>query len=446
MRSFTNYITVVLLTLMLLNYVVNIPFLSSIIGIMTYCVIVLVMLTASRLNQFFAITMMITSFCILLYSKEPMNIWIEAITNNLPLVSLIVFAPMLAIPVKLGKYDYYINHFILKYTKKNGQLYFIISSLFFLLSPLLNLGAIHLIHSIIEKLKLPKEFLGRVYIRAFFSASTWAPYFASVFLVIYYLQIPFKSYLWFGLILGIIQIVTSYLLYVWREDRKIVFNLSTSDENIKSGKIIEFTVVLALLVCTIFLFEELSDTNIVVLITSVIVFYTLIWSIYLKKIKHLKVQIKHFFHYIIPRSSNEIVLFLSAGFFALVISNTHLGDYINVFWQKLAGISTFLFIIVTIASIALISFSGIHHIVTISIILTSVTHEAFGISDLVMAMILLSSYAIGAMVSPVSPANFIVSKLINDNIYKVIVKYNLSYAILVLVIHSIVIYTFYIFL
>lgn len=445
MRLITNYITVVLLVLMFLNYVVQISFIENMVGIMTFFVIFLVVISTNKTNQIFVITMMGISAWILYYNKEPVDYWLQAITNNLPLVSLIVISPILSIPVKLGKYDYYINSFILRYTNKKGQLYFVISSLFFLLSPLLNLGAIHLVHSIINKLKLPKEFLGRVYIRSFFTASSWAPYFASVFLVIYYLKIPFKNYLWFGLILGIIQVVTSYLLYMWWEAKCINIKLSENDEYIRKDKIIEFIVALILLVCSIFLFEDLLATNIVVLISSIIILFTLVWSIYLKKVESLIHHMKHFFHNVIPRSSNEIVLFLSAGFFALAISNTNFGTFSNTLWQKIADISMILLIFSTIASIALISLAGIHHIVTISIILTSVDHVASGISDLVMAMIMLSSYAIGAMVSPVSPANTIVANLIKENMYEVI-KYNLIYAALICLIHSIIIYTFCLFL
>jgi len=446
MRLLSNYLTITLIVLMLLNHVVNLSVLNIIIGSLTFIVICLVIYTSSRINQFFAVSMLLVSMCILIYQKAPMNFWFNAITNNLPLVSLIVLSPMLSIPVTLGKYDYYINNFILKYTKKANQLYFVISSLFFLLSPLLNLGSIHLIHSIINRLKLPKQFLGRVYIRAFFSASTWAPYFASVFLVIYYLKIPIKSYLGFGLILSIAQIIISYLLYTFWEDKNIDLKIPTANSDIRGVKVLEFIFVLIFIVCSIFLLEGIFETNIVVLITSIILIYTFIWTVYLRKITEFASHLKQFFRSIIPRSSNEIVLFLSAGFFAIVISHTHFGDFINVYWLRIGEVSIYLLIILTIIVISTISFTGIHHIVTISIILTTVDYNILGISDLTMAMILLSSYAMGAIVSPVSPANVIVANIINGSVYKVIIKYNLIYTIVTIIIHSIIIYLFYLLL
>jgi hypothetical protein len=43
-----------------------------------------------------------------------------------------------------------------------------------LLAPILNLGSIHIIQTMAEKLKLSTEFLGRVYVRGFLSVSVWA--------------------------------------------------------------------------------------------------------------------------------------------------------------------------------------------------------------------------------------------------------------------------------
>src|SRR5690625_4332465 len=210
MRLLTNYFTLSLLALLLLYDVVHFPVLKSIVGVMTFLVIIPGIIYSNKLNKFFSSVMMLVGIFLLVYSGKAFSFWIEAVTKNLPLVSLIVLAPMLSIPVRLGQYDRNINNFILRYSKKPGQLYFFISIIFFVLSPLLNLGALHLIHSIVEKLKLPKKFLGRVYLRSFLSANMWAPYFASVFLVVYFLQIPLNNYVYYGLLLATVQIFVSY--------------------------------------------------------------------------------------------------------------------------------------------------------------------------------------------------------------------------------------------
>lgn len=443
MRLLTNYLTLSLLVLLLLYHVTHFPLLKSIIGVMTFLCIMFGINYSSKLNKFLANVMMIIGLSLLIYNGETFSFWLEALTKNLPLVCLIVLTPMLSIPVKLGQYDHNISNIILRYAKNTGQLYFFISNIFFVLSPLLNIGALHLIHSIVEKLKLPKKFLGRVYIRSFLSANLWAPYFISVFLVIYFLKIPLNDYVFYGLILAVAQILVSYLLFVLWEQNSIQIELTAVKGKVYLKKLIEFTVILILIICTIFLSEEISDMNITIIITIILTFFTIVWSLYLKQIRPFLLEAKQFFHHIIPRSSNEIVLFLSAGFFGAVISSTYLSSFINTVWQKLAEMSILITIIVTILTIMLFSFIGIHQIVTITIILTNISHQLAGVSNIVMAMTLLGAYSTGAIISPVSPANLVVANLINEGIYRLIIRYNLIFAIVICFIQSFIIYGFY---
>src|SRR5699024_1482154 len=163
----------------------------------------------------------------------------------------------------------------------------------------------------------------------------------------------------------------------------------------------------------------------------------------LRDITSMVKEMKIFLNYIIPSRSNEIVLFVTAGLFGYVTSDTPFGEYVDNIWINIAGVSMFLTIILTILFVALFSFIGVHQIVTISIILSSVTYYDIGVNNIVMASILLSAYAIGAMVSPVSPANIMISTLLNENIYKIIIRWNFIYAILLVFVHALAIYMFF---
>src|SRR5690625_8047138 len=98
-----------------------------------------------------------------------------------------------------------------------------VSGMFTLIAPITNIGSIYIIHSMLDKMRLPNGFIGRVYVRGITSVHTWPPYFASVFLVVYSLQIPIHQYLPYGLILSFFLIGFAYILFKYVVARYIEF-------------------------------------------------------------------------------------------------------------------------------------------------------------------------------------------------------------------------------
>src|SRR5699024_5763329 len=113
---------------------------------------------------------------------------------------------------------------------------------------------------------------------------------------------------------------------------------------------------------------------------------------------------------------------------------------INVIWEGLANVSVFVLILGTIIIVALLSFVGVHQIVTASTIIATVSYESLGIDVMSMAMTLLIAWRFSVTVSPVNPVISIVTSIIKENPFKIILRWNLPYALILAVVHSLVIY------
>src|SRR5699024_5922972 len=111
-----------------------------------------------------------------------------------------------------------------------------------------------------------------------------------------------------------------------------------------------------------------------------------------------------------------------------------------VFWVGLAYVLVFVVILGTIIIVALLSFVGVHQIVTASTIIATVSYESLGIDVMTMAMTLLSVWGVSVTVSPVTPVIAIVTSIIKENPFKIILRWNLPYALMLAVVHSLVIY------
>lgn len=436
---------VLLVLLFLLTNIVTIPFINYLIPFFATGVLLMSFWYSTGLTRVFVAIMLIIGTAVLLFQGVQLDVWMDGVTRNLALICLITIVPILSIPIHLGSYDQKIAQFATRYNRKPQTLFLFISGAFMLLGPITNLGSIPIIHSMLEKLKLPASFLGRSYVRGFTSINTWAPYFMSVFLVVYSLNIPMSTFLPFGLILSILQIIIANLLFSLKEVHTIQIEPMESMRVENPIKLFELLAVILALTGIIFFFENRTDMNASALIIFVVVLFSIVWSLCLKKPGQFLKKANAFRKSILPSSSNEVSLLLTAGFFSVALSKTVLSTYINSLWSQLAEVSVLLLIFSTIFLVALLASIGIHQIVTISSIIASVSYQQLGIHDITMAMTLLSAWAAATTVSPITPLNIVVPNLLKVNVFTVIFRWNLLYAVIVMCVHTVAIYMIHLF-
>lgn len=439
MKAWSNRIAITLIILFIVNEFFHIPYAEQIIPVLTVAIILISLLYSSGLTRMFVIIMLVIGSIILIVQGEPVDVWRDGITRNLALVCLIIIVPILSIPINLGNYNDHLAGFASRFNKKPHLLFLFISGTFSLLGPITNMGSIYIIHSMLSKLKLPAELLGRVYARGFSSVNTWSPYFASVFLVVYSLGIPISTFLPFGLLLSFLQVTTSNVLFAFREVHTVHLEKFENGEPGNPRRLYELLIVILILIGTIFVLEPAIDLNASVLIILTVVIFAFGWSFYLKMPKYFMKGANSFRQNLLPGGANEIGMMLTAGFFGVVLSKTVISNYINSWWSGFADVSVLFFIFMTIFLIGLLSFLGVHQIVTISSIIASVSHESLGIHDMTMAMTLLSSWIIATTISPVTPLNVIVSNILSVNVFKII-RWNFLYTVTILAVHTIAIY------
>lgn len=84
----------------------------------------------------------------------------------------------------------------------------------------------------------------------------------------------------------------------------------------------------------------------------------------------------------------------------------------------------FFLILFTIVVSSVLAMIGIHQIVTVISIASSVTDADLGVENLVFALTLMSAWAVSSIVSPVSPLSIIVTSLLRWTHYEVALKWN----------------------
>ncbi|WP_227935337.1 hypothetical protein [Alkalihalobacillus deserti] len=413
------------------------PYGERILGFLTLIVVLLLLSKLNGFSKAISSSMLLIGIIVMISSGNVEN-WEESVIVNLPLIVLLVIVPMLSFPIGIGKYDEHIGFFIKRYSSSPRKLFLSITGLFFLIGPIINMGTIRLMDDLLKKLKLPNEFLAKSYMRGFTVTIMWSPFFASLLLVLHLVNVPLYSYLPVALVVALIHLLVSNLLFL--RDSKHIEWTSEEKPSINLRKIYELLIIFFLFFLIVFLLDFIFELKMVINVTIGAFILTLLWSLYLKSLKPFLTRLNTYRKNSVYQSANEIVLFLTAGFFGSVISKTTLGEWINSAIVLLGNISILLLIFSIIIFTSLLAMVGIHQIVTISAIATSVVVFDVGIHPVAFALTLMCAWTTATIISPISAVNVILSNLL-DKVYRdVAIRWNGTFTWVIIMVYTLSIY------
>lgn len=138
---------------------------------------------------------------------------IEGITQNMALLAILILAPLLSIPLRReGIIDTVITY-LNELKNSPAHTFYGITSFMLTLAPILNMGALRIVHGFVENIKIPSKLLSRSYYAGFTPAVIWSPFFASVGIVLFYLDITYLSYVAFGVFFAVLQMAVGMILF-----------------------------------------------------------------------------------------------------------------------------------------------------------------------------------------------------------------------------------------
>src|SRR5690625_1418265 len=113
-----------------------------------------------------------------LYGNEGLDLF-EGITQNLALLAIILLAPLISLPLEGEGVITTVIHKMSEYRDDDRKIFNGVTSFMTMLAPILNMGAIRIIHGFIEDLKFDNKLLSHAYYGGFTPAVVWSPFFAS---------------------------------------------------------------------------------------------------------------------------------------------------------------------------------------------------------------------------------------------------------------------------
>ncbi|GLB60566.1 hypothetical protein [Cytobacillus sp. NCCP-133] len=378
--------------------------------------------------------------------------WIASILNNVALVSLFITVPLLSYPLKNGGYIEYMDYFVVNFLKKDMKRIAFVTAITCIVSSFLNLGSLRVMYDLFS---VRFKYLNKVFVRSlvqgFSLAAFWSPYFAGVAIILHLVGVSFVSFFGYGLVMVIICYLTSVVINLRYLSKEVSTNSAPyvavsleEDGSRKQTKKVEHKRGIELIIAFIGLFlalfflEKWLHYNVLLLISILAISYSIIWSLAINKIKEFTFSLKNYFTEVAPNVHTESIMIISATFFSQMVLLTEFPAYLSSLFSSISEISLILTVITIILTCVISSFF-IHQVLPISIFATTLSPDVIGLKPELYVLILVISWGITPLLSPVSAANLLASALFKTKPFEIGI-WNIKYAISVILVSSVSIY------
>lgn len=365
--------------------------------------------------RFFSILMFLAGIVFTILKGDGVEEAVQGITANLPLLTLLVLVPLLSIPLKMGGFFDSILSYLKQYQYHPRKLFLGITSVLFFLGPILNIGAIRIVHEFAQKLQMNSTFLSKAYLVGFSTTILWSPYFAAVAITLLYLQVSITDYVPYGLGLGVLFLIIGNLMFsLWAGKQTFEAN-NRHEESVspEHGKRIKFlAVIIFSLMSVTIIAESITHWSMLVLVSFVAILFPILWCLFSNQWKSLRQYLIDYRDNSVPIMNNEIIMYISAGFFGQSLTGTSFGQGLSVFMINLAQISFLLFALFILITMVGVTYMGIHQVVVVTVLATQMDPIMLGTSKEILAMVIMLAWATSSVLSPVNPVNLLVSTLV----------------------------------
>lgn len=354
--------------------------------------------------------------------------------TNLPLLTLILFVPLISIPLRssgLLESPYY---FIDRWKNNEKKTFFSITAFLALLSPILNLGSVRIMNDIIQDIHLHPKLQANASFVGFATAMVWSPYFGSIALVLFYTGLQISDYILIGLTYAFLILIAGNVLYRKQSGVGKILETETEEESmtlLSSHKknILILVGVLTSLIGLLLLLEKVTGESMLLLVSMIAFIFPLLAGIIRRNLRKTLKEMIQYTKKIPDQMNSEIVLFLSAGFFGAALAGSELSKGLQQIMVSISESSFFLLILFITGLIALLSFIGVHQIISIPVIAAQISPELLGTTPEILALLFIMAWSVSSIISPFAAINMIISQAAKTDSLTVGLRWNGLFAL-----------------
>lgn len=442
-----SFVFIISITVYLLNTLFSIPVLVPVLSILSVVAILVSIPKSGRGAAAFTLLFLGGGTWLLLRTGASVYSFLLSFGDMLYLLSLFAIVPLLAIPIKIGKYGEAIQQILERKNRSDAEYYRFMTSVSFLLGSFLSLATVPIMYHSIKNAvakwagENTNKFVLSSIIYGYGISVTWAPVSGVLGVVLHITKVEWQRMmlpLW-GICLG--GLGASWLIYLWVRRLGPRFSLVDAAGNpwgrVKEGeseiaaalasdgerqhskamtKMVQIALTVVILVILIIILNRMLHLGVVLIATVIALPFAWIWSLLIKKgslfIKGTSSYVKDQ----LPGMSEQFAIFLSAGFFVRALNESGYHHYVNMYFVEFSHwMSSPTFLLLLPLLTLLFSFLGMHPIAVITLLGESLHPTLLGISPEHLTIALTGGAVLTFLIGPFSGTIGVVSSLIGKS-------------------------------
>lgn len=416
---------------------------SVLAAILLFCAIFIV----RRSNQVIIILLLVSGFYFFISENSDLVTMIYGFGENINLLSIFILVPLLAIYISIAGYTEALKQKIIEMEQNSNSKPYRLSFLLTLTMGLvLNLGSMSIIYNIAKRSfsNYYQKKLVLMILRAFGFCMFCSPYFVNIGLVLALYHVSWLDVGVFGFLIGLIYIIVNIIFFPFIQFNDDQFVKREKEISVEGkAKLYPLYLFGGILLALSLILDFLLEVSMLTIVSVLGFAYPLIWSLLTKRGKQYFKQLMIYVKTSFQRLKNEIVVFVSAGFFGAAISETDIGIEISkiIFTYSFDSMLIMSYIVILFA--IFLSLLGIHPVVIITGIGSALSPQFFGVSGSFMALLLIVAWTLATQLSPFSGSILMASSLANHSPWE-FSKQNLLFVVVLTIILPLLLYSFYV--
>ncbi len=349
------------------------------------------------------------------YSKQ-MNVFyaVSGFGHNINLLTLFILVPLIGVYISTAGYLTALKEYLEQSTQKKHpyRLSFMLTAL---MGAVLNIGSMAIVNRIAEGSfqSFYRTKLLLVVLRTFGFCMIWSPYFVNVGLVLFVFNVGWKEIAGVGFIIGLLYLCICFFFFKGIHFSHDVHYNNEENNDFSGTKhtIRPFVFFFVGLFVLSFFFDAVTNLPMLTIVCLLGLFYPLVWAVLTKQWIDYIHDVIEFMLQSFSRLKNELVIFISAGFFGRALAETNAGQVISQSIYDWSLGSVFMMSVLVIVLSILLALIGIHPVVIVIGIGGSLSPSVFGVSAAYMAMLLLVAWTLATQLSPFSGSVLMASSL-----------------------------------
>lgn len=437
-----NFLLLFVIGLFLLSTLLPMLNMGQMLSLLCLIIVLYTFWTAKRFVRFLGSTFLLLGALLLWTSSAKWQDYVFSFGPMLDLLILFALVPILGIPIKIGGYSHSIEVFIEKKVKTTGRLYILTSGLSYFFSIFMNLATLPMTYFSISPMldrfpiKDKNRFMSRAITRGFAMPLIWAPVTPIVGIVIAMTNVSWLSILPYVIPLSVLGVAvdwymgarksTSLIDYTSAEEMAATME-SGGDIVHRPSRVLQILLAIVIFTVLISLAEAWFTYSFLILVSFLVIPFSFVWSLLLKKGKEFLVQLLHHFQSNIIGMKDQFFIYLSAGFFISAIKVSHTDDILNRWISGLIQATGTEVFILLLPLIPLgFAFIGLHPAVSLSLMAGALNPSVLGVSPYLLTVAMLAGAVSSFLVGPYNATLGLMSNIIKESSYKVS-NWNLSF-------------------